>query len=288
MRLADPLAEAEVSGHFGELLQGRLGPGGPVALVTLPAPPLRVTARLRAGPFAVHCAGAGRMLGRWQAATLCRAVTGRPPSGQLLLWAGMPVGGGAGSSTAALLAAAAVYAAASHRPLPEPGRLARLCLDLEGATDPLMYPEPGRLLWTPREGRALAVLPTLPRLVVVGGFLGPGRRTDPADLGFADIADLVAAWPQAAASGDLRALAALSTESAQRTVHRRGGPPLEPMLAAGARLGAFGAVAAHTGSARGLIFSPLSEAAERAIAELHSMGMHRVCRFHLAESAQTR
>jgi len=29
-----------ISGHFGELLQGRLGPQGPVALITLPCPVL--------------------------------------------------------------------------------------------------------------------------------------------------------------------------------------------------------------------------------------------------------
>ena len=33
-----------VPGHFGELLQGRIGSDGPVALVTLPCPALGVTA----------------------------------------------------------------------------------------------------------------------------------------------------------------------------------------------------------------------------------------------------
>jgi hypothetical protein len=34
-----------VAGHFGELLQGRLGPSGPLALVTLPTRAFAVTAR---------------------------------------------------------------------------------------------------------------------------------------------------------------------------------------------------------------------------------------------------
>ncbi len=282
MQPARLLAEASISGHFGELLQGRLGPGGPLVLVTLPAPDLRVTARLLAGPFGVHCCGAGRCLGRRQAAALFRAVTGLPPAGRLLLRSAAPAGGGAGSSTAALLAAAAVYATAHERAAPPPDRLAQLSLELEGATDPLMHSHPDRLLWAPREGRTLAVLPPLPGLSVVGGFLGPGRRTDPADLDFPDIADLATAWPAAAARGDLAALARIATESATRTVRRRGGPPLEPMLAAGVRLGALGAVAAHTGSARGLIFPPRADT-RAAVAELRALGLRQVRDFRLAE-----
>ena len=189
---------SSVGGHFGELLQGRLGPGGPLALVTLPAPALRVVAEIRPGPFGVHAAGGQRLLDRRQAADVHRAVARGVPRGRLMLRAGMPAGGGAGSSTAAILAAAAACARAHGRPAGEPDDLAALCLRLEGATDPLMYPDPARLLWNPRAARRLADLPGLPALDVVGGFLGPGMRTDPADLDFADIADLAAAWAPAA------------------------------------------------------------------------------------------
>jgi uncharacterized protein involved in propanediol utilization len=240
-----------VSGHFGELIQGRLGPSGPVALVTLPAPELTVTARLAPGPLALYCAGGERPLALARVAALARAL-GVPPRGRLTLRAAMPAGGGAGSSTAALLATALLLA---DRP-PPPARLARLCLALEGATDPLMHPEPARLLWAPREARTLDRLPPLPPLEIVGGFLGPGRRTDPADHRFADVADLAAAWPPAAARGDAAALAGLATESARRNAALRGGADLAPLLAAAARFGALGVVAAHTGSARGLIFAP--------------------------------
>ena len=48
-----------VAGHFGELLQGRIGRDGPVALVTLPCPVLGVTASLAAGQgFAITEASA--------------------------------------------------------------------------------------------------------------------------------------------------------------------------------------------------------------------------------------
>lgn len=268
--------EAAVPGHFGELLQGRLGPDGPLALVTLPAPGLQVTARLLPGPFGLHCRG-GRPIRRPQLAALWRQLGG-PPRGRLLLRAGMPAGGGAGSSTAALLAAAAVAAAALGRPRPGPDALARLCLGLEGATDPLMYPDPARLLWASREGRVLAPLPPLPRLQVVGGFLGPGRATDPADLDYADVSDLAAAWAPAAARGDLATLAALAIASARRNHQHRGGPPLEPLLAAAARFGALGIVAAHSGTARGLIFAPERDIPPGIEVALRGIGLRGICR----------
>lgn len=262
-----------VAGHFGEFLQGRIGPDGPVALVTLPAPGLRVTARLMPGPFGLHGAP---FLERAAAAALWRAF-GAAPRGRLLLRAGMPPGGGAGSSTAALIAAARLVAAALGAPPPDAPRLARICLALEGATDPLMYAAPARLLWAPRTARALGALPPPPPLALVGGFLGPGQRTDPGDLDFADISDLTAAWVPAAARGDLATLAMLATESARRNLARRGGPPLAPLEAAAARLGALGLVAAHTGSARGLIFAPgrVPPGAEAALRAIGIRAVHR-------------
>lgn len=262
-----------VSGHFGELLQGRLGPSGPLVLVTLPTDAFRVTARLDpAGPFRLH-APHPSPLSPEDAARLHRALTGTPPSGTLALCATMPPGGGAGASTAALLAAAAAFTGGADLP---PSELARLCHAIEGATDPLMYPDPGALLWAPRAARPLGGLPPLPAFHVAGGFLGPGRRTDPADLAFADIADLAAAWPPAAARGDLRALAALASESARRNARHRAGPNLTPLLAAAKRHGAFGIVAAHTGSALGLLFDvPPPDAALGALRTLSLAGVTR-------------
>ena len=240
---------AEAAGHLGEFLQGLLGPGGPVALVTLPAPVLRVAARLAPGPFGLHCAG---------------------------------------SSTAALLAAAGVWALACGRTLPGPERLARICLEIEGATDPLMHPEPARLLWASRLGRVLAVLPPPPALEAVGGFLGAGRRTDPGDADFADVSDLAAAWAPAADRGDAEALGRIATESARRNRIRRGGPDLAPLLAAAARHGAVGVVAAHTGAARGLLFAPGRGEPARAAETLRGLGLTGVRRFGLAGPAGAR
>jgi uncharacterized protein involved in propanediol utilization len=266
-----------VSGHFGELIQGRLGPSGPVALVTLPAPCLTVTAHLTPGPLMLYCAGGERPLALRQVIALARALHA-PRRGRLTLRSAMPAGGGAGSSTAALLATALLLAGTA----PSPDRLAHLCLALEGAIDPLMHPEPGRLLWAPRQARALDRLPPLPPLEIVGGFLGPGQRTDPADDRFADVADLAAAWAPAAARGDVATLAALATESARRNAALRGGPDLAPLLAAAAPFGALGVVAAHTGSARGLIFAPGRGDPAAAADALRADGLRGVRRFRPA------
>lgn len=227
--------EIRVTGHFGELLQGRLGRAGPVVLLTLPCPALILSARITGPGFAVH--------GPLPPVLARRLLKGLrlPLPGRVLLRAGMPVGGGAGSSTAALVALAGL---AGWRG--DPMRLARACVRAEGASDPLMLPGAGRLLWASREGRVVAALPPLARCEIVGGFFGPPRRTLGEDADFADIGDLVADWHGA----DLPRQAALASESAARRW------PTETVMPDLAReLGALGWVAAHTGSARGLIFA---------------------------------
>lgn len=221
-----------VPGHFGELLQGRLGPDGPVALLTLPMP-LPVIAAQVTGPGAAIHGPLPTALAR----ELLRRL-GLPFPGHVRLRALMPVGGGAGCSTAALVAVARL---AGWRG--DPLALARACVAVEGASDPLMLPGAGRMLWASRQGRIIAPLPPLARCEIVGGFFGPPQPTRQAQQ-FVDIADLIAAWPAA----DLPRQAQLASQSAAR----RWGADPAARLAQG--LGALGWVAAHTGSARGLIF----------------------------------
>lgn len=210
-----------------------------MALLTLPCPVLAVTGRITggadggfglAGPL--HPALARRLL-----ADLRLRLPGR-----VVLRAAMPVGGGAGSSTAALVAVARL--AGWRGPALT---LARACVRAEAASDPLMLPDAGRLLWASREGRVIGTLPPLGRCDIVGGFFGPPQRT-PAQADFPDISDLVAAWR---ATDDLRRQAALAAESATR---RWGADGVMARLAQ--QTGALGWVAAHTGAARGLIFAP--------------------------------
>lgn len=254
-----------VEGHFGELLQGRLGPKGPVVLVTLPCPALAVAATPSSvrDPHGLLPAPRARAL-------LDRLGLREPPP--YALTAMMPRGGGAGASTAALVALAR-FAGSDHAP----GRLARACVAVEGASDPLMFPAPERLLWASRQAETIEELPPLPPFEVLGGFHGPNRRTDPADDDFADIADLIGPWRSAAGTGDLAALAALASRAAERTISRRG-PAGDPTARLAAELGALGHVIAHTGSARGLLFAP-GTIPERAGAHLARNGFRRILRF---------
>lgn len=258
-------------GHFGELMQGRIGPHGPLALISLPCPVLSVTGfRVQNQGLAVH--GAGQRLLTAARARAFLHQLGLPVRGRFILRASMPVGGGAGASTAALvaLARAAGWVGAA-------GDLARACLAVEGATDPLMFTAAERMLWASRRAALLEDLPALPPFEVIGGFFGPGQRTDPADGRFPDIADLLPDWRQAAVSGDLPRLARLAATSARRTLSLRG-TETDPIPSLADRLGALGYVIAHTGAARGLIFAPGAAPAHVGTA-LRDAGLRGVVRF---------
>ncbi|WP_347311927.1 propanediol utilization protein [Defluviimonas sp. SAOS-178_SWC] len=260
-----------VSGHFGELLQGRIGPDGPVALISLPCPALELEARFQPGRgFSIH--GGGQRLLTPERARRFLDGLGRPLAGQVTMRAAMPAGGGAGASTAALVALARL---AGARLTPE--ALASAAIASEGATDPLMFPSAERLLWASRAGRVLAHLPALPRFDVIGGFYGPPRRTEARDMAFPDIADLMEPWRHAALAGQSAALAELAGISASRTLALRG-PDEDPTAELAARLGAAGLVIGHTGSARGLLFLP-GRIPDRAAPVLREAGLRGIVRF---------
>lgn len=241
----------QVCGHFGELLQGRLGPSGPLALITLPCPALRVHARRHVpqNGLQIHVPKAAPRAITPQQARQFLAKIGHGLRGRISLASDMPLGAGAGVSTATLIALARL---AGWRGLPL--NLARACVAHEGASDPLMLPNPERVLWASREGRILAHLPALPAFDIVGGFWGAPTPTNPADQTFPDIAPLIGAWRSAALAQNLDALARLCSQSAQATLALRG-PAQDPTPALALALGAKGFVIAHTGAARGLIFA---------------------------------
>jgi uncharacterized protein involved in propanediol utilization len=240
---------ARIGGHFGEFLQGRLGPEGPVVLVTLPCAALSVTALMSpARSLSIHGAGQ-RLLNPERARHLLRHL-GLPVRGRVILRAAMPVGGGAGASTAALVALA--ISAGFDGPA---WQLAAAAIRCEGASDPLMFAAPERHLWASRHGQSLRALPALPRFDVVGGFSGPPQRTAPKDTRFPDISDLIDPWVHAAKAADRAALARLAATSAERTLALRGGGAL-PLCDIARQTGALGYAIAHTGSARALLFAP--------------------------------
>ena len=98
-------------------------------------------------------------------------------------------------------------------------------------------------------------------------------RTNPADMDFPDVADLVERWEGA----DLARRAELATQSAERTTTRRG-PEGDPTKALARDLGALGWARAHTGSARALIFPP-DEVPEDVESMLGDAGYQRLVRF---------
>ncbi|MGC8201806.1 hypothetical protein ACP2AV_03775 [Aliiroseovarius sp. PTFE2010] len=228
---------ATVTAHFGEWVQGRLGPNGPVVLVTMVCPKLHVSA-----PGAVAAPFTADVLNRFAA----QLGLGALPAG---ITRNFPLGIGAGASTAALVAMAR---AAGYDGPPE--QLARACLCAEKASDPLMFPNPDRLLWASRQGRVVRAMAGPPRAAILGGLWGNPVQTDAEDEAFDDVSDLVEDWAQAAAHGDLARLGAVASESARRCSARRGPP--DPMADLAQDLGALAVVRAHTGSARGLVFAP--------------------------------
>ncbi|MGB7262765.1 MAG: propanediol utilization protein [Albidovulum sp.] len=272
-------APIRVAGHFGELMQGRIGPGGPVVLISLPCPSLSVSALHMPGAgFAIH--GAGQRLITPERARRFLNDLGVDLHGRVALRADMPAGGGAGASTASLVALARLAGAKTS-----PDDLARACIRAEGASDPLMFAAPEQMLWASRLGRNMAPLPPLPRFDVIGGFFGPHRRTEARDATFPDIADLIKPWVKAATIGDAAALAALASTSARRTLKLRG-PSGDPTEALAEKLGAAGFAIAHTGSARALLF-PAQRIADTAIPMLRAAGFRQVVRFSIGGKGKT-
>lgn len=226
-----------VHGHFGEWLQGRLGPNGPVGLITLPCPLMTVTVPGQA-PLPFPSDALNRFAGLLG---LSFPTSGADRS--------FPLGAGGGGSTATLVALAR---AAGFDGAPEV--LAQACITTEGASDPLMFDAPDRLLWASREGRIVQHLPSPPQAEILGGLWGAPEYTDPQDDAFDDISDLIAPWVSACEDKDLTQIASLASQSANRCSTRRG--TAGPMEALAKDLGALGWMRAHTGSARGLIFAP--------------------------------
>lgn len=257
-----------MSGHWGELIQGRLGPDGPVALVTLACPLVRAEAWFAPAPGApllVSGAGGGRIAAAAARRTLA-ALEHASLGGRLVVDCAAPRGIGAGSSTLSALGAVRAVSRGLGVALC-PAREAALCLEVEGASDPLMLAAPMTRLWASRLGRALAMLPPPPPMRVLGGVAGPGADTDPADQDFADFADLAALYAEGAAAGDLARVGRAATLSAQRNQARRPTPGWDLIVDAAREAGAAGVAVAHTGSAVALLFAPEIAAARRRVAE---------------------
>lgn len=266
---------ARVAGHFGEVVQGRIGARGPVALVTLPCPVLVTEVRFRPapGPLEATVADSSKLLAA--ARLTLGAVAPNGWGGRLEVRRASRPGSGAGQSTADALGAVRAVAGAFGRQLAA-AEEARLCLAAEGASDPLMH-EPG-VLFASREARVVRSLGALPRLRVVGGFAGHGRPTDPADDDFPDMAPVFSLLAEAVAAGDARRLAAAARRSAEANQARNPNPAWAEVLRIGRAAGALGPVVAHTGSAIGLLL-PAGSATAAVTERLRGLGLTQVVAF---------
>lgn len=269
-------AQVTINGHMGELLQGRMGENGPVALVTLPMPkPVVRVSRVCRGAFGAHYVGGSRTVSRHQIAQLVGLLTGAAPRGRWVVEGLMPPGSGGGTSTATLLGIARVLGFGSACP----AKLAETLVAIEGASDPLMFAAPDRILWASRLGIGLQNLPGLPRIHVVAGLEGAATRTDPEDQRFSGISDLVEPWAAACGAGNRAEIGRLATISACRNIALRGGAPLEPLMDIAQKHGAIGVAVAHTGSARSLLFTPGSGDPNGAATDMRLSGMTGLRRF---------
>lgn len=241
-------SSARVFGHFGEWLQGCLGPDGPVALISIPCPnywcDVELTAEDTVKVTECNLLPNERVKAALQALK-CEYTRTIYVTSNLVTKAGL------GASTASLVA---LIRAASERDL-SPQQISDICVSIEGATDPLMHESFDTLLWSSRQGQIVSSLPQPPRFEIVGGLWGAGEVTDPSDNRFPDIADLVDRWTIATKTRDHAEISAIATTSATRTTEMRG-PADDPTGKLAKELGALGWVRAHTGSARGLLFRP--------------------------------
>jgi uncharacterized protein involved in propanediol utilization len=264
------VAIGHASCHHGEILQGVFldASGRPCrGLVTLPMPGPGVRAEFapRAGRRVVVTPGDRVKAARAASLAIaeCARRTGRPRcGGRLRLDSDIPLGLGMGSSTGDVIATVRAVAASFGLVLPS-GVVARLAVQAEDASDPLML-EDRPLLFAQREGRVLEDLgDALPPVVVVGCLTGGGKPVDTLGMPGADAYDdvrefeeLRALLRRAIADADLALLGRVSTESARRNQRRLPKGELAELEAVSRRTGSAGVQVAHSGNVAGLLFDP--------------------------------
>lgn len=261
--------------HHGEILQGVFldASGRPCrGLVTLPMPGPGVRAEFTPRPGGEVVVRPADRVKAARAATLtiaeCARRTGLPPRGGfLVLDSDIPLGLGMGSSTGDVIAAVRAVVASYGVELP-PGVVARLAVEAEHASDPLMLAD-RPLLFAHREGRVLEELgDALPPVVVVSCLTGGGRPVDTLGLPARDddvvaYEGLRAVLRRAIADADLGLLGQVSTESARHNQRVLPKEELAGLEAVAGRTGSAGVQVAHSGNVAGLLFDPAADDLDR-------------------------
>ncbi|MGN9909275.1 GHMP family kinase ATP-binding protein [Phytohabitans sp. LJ34] len=256
--LGEAYGSAAAFGTFGELLQGAL-PDGDDFLVTMPIARWS-RARLLFDPraHAVHVRPAHKSKARWLVEAMLRHHGARG-GGVLLLDSDLPEGKGLASSSADLVATARAVGQAIGA-APAPAEIEAL-LRLIEPTDGVMYH--GVVAFHHRQVRLRAELGHLPPMTVVG--VDEGGEID--TLSFNKVPKvfstqhrrtyqrLLAALTAAIRAEDVAAIGEVATRSAvmnQRLCPKR---TLDRMLDICRQVGGLGVVAAHSGTALGILLA---------------------------------
>ncbi|MBF5001843.1 kinase [Nocardia sp. BSTN01] len=244
-------------GSCGELLQGVTACDSRDFLVTLP---------ITRGAVAVFEPDPHRdtltvIPGRkTKSATLARALLARSPAvrgGVLTLLGDLPEGKGLASSTADLVATARAVADAEGREITAAEIETELrCIE---PSDGVMHP--GAVAFCHREVRLLALLGALPPLTIVtadeGGQIDTvafnRHRPTFTTAAKREYSALLAELATAVAAGDVAAIGAVATRSAEMSTILRSRPHLDTTIAAARDLGAAGVVVAHSGTTTGIL-----------------------------------
>jgi uncharacterized protein involved in propanediol utilization len=279
--------------HHGELMQGAVWRDGELlsCLITMPGRGLGSTARFRAQ--AARAGVALEVVPAWKqkaarAACLTLAHLGVPVEGRLEIECSVATGVGLGSSTSDVVAAIRAVAAAWGVAL-DAGIVARLAIEAEGASDPIMF-DREMLLFAQRQGRVLESFGAwIPRFAVMSFDADPAAGgvdtlslPVPAHTGeeLSAFEHMIGRARVAFGQRDSRALAslaAIATESAslnQRFLPMRN---FERLCRMAQEFGALGLQISHSGTIGGLLFAPgVVEAdgslEERIAARLRSFG----------------
>lgn len=258
--------------HHGEILQGAWQPPAagrgaaldePVpCLVTMPVPETGSSARFvpESDP-SIEVRPAWKVKAARAARLTLDFLGERRAGGALTVDCPVPAGLGLGSSTSDVVAAIRAVCHAQGASL-EPGQLARLAVEAEGASDPIMFDS--GVLFAPREGRVLEHWDGgFPDFLVVSVDTDPhagGVDTlslaipshTPAEL--TRYGELIRRARAAFRERDAAAMAAVATRSAelnQRHMPMRG---FADLLALTERPGCLGLQISHSGTVAGLLF----------------------------------
>jgi L-threonine kinase len=253
---------ASCHGSFGELLQGALPEQGPF-LVTLPI-------ELRARAHFVVRDSASELLVRpdssWKSQRLAEALLRRyelPLRGDLTLESEIPRGKGLASSTADLVATYRALARFHH--LPQDTEVLESLLREIEPSDGVMHESV--VAYRHRDARLLERLGPVPALALVAVDEGGEVETlthNQREPGYSrleteEFASLLMRLRDALREGDIAAVGAVATRSAemnQRILPKR---TLGAMIGVAAAVGALGVVAAHSGTCLALMIDALDE-----------------------------